>query len=284
MSEEKNNLFRKEALAAMDDNSDVKEYVRVTRPSLLIILIALIICIVVALYWLFFGTTNLKIGASAIAFPHSSLEVQTVPFEGRVIKRYISHGNYVYKGTKLLTLLTKTAQSDITANKDGVVLSYKGTNETFQANSPVVYMLPQQRERTGREIIAYVKFKDLRWIKKGQQVQVTPADLTREEYGYAKGTVVSIDPYPSSKEEVARKLKLPTFSEETLTDKEAAYEVKILLNVDEKGNLCWSREKSNHLKFPIGSFCKIQVVTRTLKIYEVLLMKLEDIVYNIEDK
>jgi len=279
---EKEELFRNEALSAIDDNSDVMEHVRVTTPSLTAILVALAVCCAIAVCWCFFGTTNIKINASGIAFPHANLEVQSLPFDGRVMSVSATHGSYVSKGTPIMTVLTETAQSSIAAEKSGVILSYKPVNEAFKANEPVVYMLPQPTEHAGREVIALVKFHDLRWIHPGLQVQVTPSDLTREDYGYATGRVISVDPYPISQTETEEKLRLAQFSK-TIFPNEAAYEVKILLD-ETDGHLNWSRAKSRHLTFPTGSFCNVQIVTRTLKIYELLIFKLNAAACNIQGK
>ena len=61
----------------------------------------------------------------------------------------------------------------------------------------------------GREILVYVSFYDLRKLKKGQQVQVTPADLERESCGYAYGRITAIEQYPTTREAVAKRIQAP---------------------------------------------------------------------------
>jgi len=282
MAGEKKDLFRKASLEALDDKGEVSEIVKVTRPSMIIVIIAMAVCCLVALCWCFFGKVNLKITAYGVAFPHAQLQSQSLPFSGRVKQLGVSHGDFAAAGTPLMTVATEAAQMTVAAENSGVVLDYKAINQEFRANEPIVFMLPQDTANLGREIIALVGFKDLRWLKKGQTVQVTPSDLTREDYGYATGKITAIDPYPISQQEVKEKMKLSQFATDIFPEG-SAYEVKILLDGN-KNKLNWSREKSSHLRFPTGSFCQVQIITRRLRVYEVIIMKLKDKVYNITDK
>jgi len=282
MPGEDKGLFRKTSLEALDDKGEVREIVKVTRPSMIIVIIAMAVCCLVALCWLFFGKVNLKVTAYGVAFPHAQLQSQSLPFSGRVKQLGVTHGEYAAAGTPLMNVATETAQMTVMSENSGVVLDYKAVNEEFRANEPIVYMLPQDTSNLGREIIALVQFRDLRWLKIGQQVQVTPSDLTREDYGYAKGKITSIDPYPISEKEVQEKLKLSQFAANIFPEG-SAYEVKVLLEGD-RNHLKWSRKKSSHLRFPTGSFCQVQIITRRLRVYEVIIMKLRNKVYNIEDK
>ena len=283
MSEERNKLFRQESLAALNSNSETSEYARVTRPSTVVLLAALVACCIVATCWCAFGTVNLKITATGVSFPHAGLQSQSLPFAGRVMQVRVGHGSHVEQGTPLLTVATDVAQSTLTAEREGVVLSFKQVGNEFLAGEPVVYMLPQSGATSGREIIALVQYKDLRWLKPGLQVQVTPADLTREDYGYATGKVSEIDPYPISREEAKEQLRLDQFGD-AIFPEGTAYEVKIVLDADADGRLKWSRQKSSHLRFPVGSFCQVQIVTRNLKVWQVIMLKLHSHIDNLYEK
>lgn len=289
MSEENNTeLFSQESLAALDDNSELQEYVRVTRPSIVVLLVAMAVCCLVTAYWCFFGTVSYKVNGFGISFPHSELLTQSVPYNGQVRQVLVEHGSYVERGMPLLLVTSGAAQSVVTAERDGVVLSYKKVGDEFKAGSPVVYMLPQQAGFEGREIIAFVSFNSLRWLKTGQQVQVTPKDLQRANYGYATGRITAINPYPTSKSEAEERLRLPQFAGEIFPEG-AAYEIKILLDTVDSpdGNgleLRWSREKSRHLRFPTGSFCQIQVITRTQKVYKMIIGKINNGINNISGR
>ena len=123
--------------------------------------------------------------------------------------------------------------------------------------------------KTGREMLCYVTFNDLRKLKLGQQVQATPADLQRENWGYAFGKVVGIEQYPTTKNDVIQRLKLAPLAA-FIKDGEAIYEVRVVLE-EKNGHLVWSREKSQGLKVNTGSLCNIQVITQQKPVWRVLI-------------
>ena len=128
------------------------------------------------------------------------------------------------------------------------------------------WLMPQT---TGREMLCYVTFNDLRKLKRGQQVQATPADLQRENWGYAYGKVEGIEQYPTTKDDVIRRLKLDPLAA-FIKDGEAIYEVRVVLE-EKDGHLVWSREKSQGLKINTGSLCNIQIITQQKPVWRVLI-------------
>ncbi|MBR4729824.1 MAG: hypothetical protein IK075_06135 [Prevotella sp.] len=206
-----NRIFNKEALEALDDNSEAEEMARIASPKLKIVLGAMIAMVVVAVYWCAFGTINYKVTAQGIVFP----------FEGEELK-----------------------------------------------SQEAVTQLIRQGRTEERGMLCYVPFEDLRKLKKGQQVQATPADLQRENWGYAYGKVVGIEKYPTTKQEVAERLKLEALAA-FIQDNQPIYEVRVVLD-EENGNLVWSREKSQGLQINMGTLCNIQVITERKPVWNVL--------------
>ena len=83
----------------------------------------------------------------------------------------------------------------------GVIFPFETTIE----DEAGVQTLPDN----GRELLVYASFNDLRKLKTGQQVQVTPADLERESCGYAYGKITAIAHYHTTRQAVAKRLKQP---------------------------------------------------------------------------
>ena len=92
-----------------------------------------------------------------------------------------------------------------------------------------------------RELIAYVPFKDLRKLKVGMEVQVSPTDLPREEYGYMVGHIIEIANYPTTKEEASSQFKVEQFAADIFPS-ETAFEIKVLLDVNPENHeqIHWS--------------------------------------------
>ena len=151
---------------------------------------------------------------------------------------------------------------EVTALNDSTV----GTNDRVFVSHGQAWLMPPTK---GREMLCYVTFNDLRKLKPGQQVQATPADLQRENWGYAYGKVEGIEQYPTTKDDVIRRLKLDPLAA-FIKDGEAIYEVRVILE-EKDGHLVWSREKSQGLKIKTGSLCNIQIITQQKPVWRVLI-------------
>lgn len=134
----------------------------------------------------------------------------------------------------------------------------------------------------GRELLVYVTFYDLRKLKIGQQVQVTPADLERESYGYAYGKITAIASLPTTRQAVTQRLKLAPLAA-FIPQGEPVYEVNVLL--DEKdGKLVWSREKSESLSITTGTLCDVYIITARQPVWRVLVGAVDDSVESLTGK
>ena len=147
------------------------------------------------------------------------------------------------------------------------------TNDNVLVSHGQTWLMPPTK---GREMLCYVTFNDLRKLKPGQQVQATPADLQRENWGYAFGKVEGIEQYPTTKDDVIRRLKLDPLAA-FIKDGDAIYEVRVILE-EKDGHLVWSREKSQGLKIHTGSLCNIQIITQQKPVWRVLIGAVENAV------
>ena len=161
----------------------------------------------------------------------------------------------------------------------GIVFPFEGEELETQESVTQLIKLGQTEKR---EMLCYVPFEDLRKLKIGQQVQTTPADLQRENWGYAFGKVVGIEQFPTTKQEVAERLKLEALAA-FIPNNQPVYEVRVVFD-EKEGNLVWSREKSQRLQINMGTLCNIQVITERKPVWSVLFgavsNTLEDLVGN----
>ena len=263
------NIFNNEALEALDDHSEAEEMARVASPRLRIVLGAMVSMMIVVIYWCIFGTINYKVTAQGVVFPFEEAAPIGVPYDGVISRALVAHGNAVTRGTGIVEIRNALSTSVVTAPRDGVVIQTLPLGSSFKAGEPVAWLLPQSQKMTGREMLCYVTFNDLRKLKPGQQVQATPADLQRENWGYAFGKVEGIEQYPTTKEDVIRRLKLDPLAA-FIKDGEAIYEVRVTLE-EKNGKLVWSREKSQGLTINTGSLCDIQIITQQKPVWRMLL-------------
>ena len=274
------NIFNQEALEALDDHSEAKEIARVASPQLKIVLGAMVAMIVVVVYWCIFGTINYKVTGTGIIFPFGEPVAVSVPYDGTVDKVLVKHGSAVKQGDAMIRVRNSLATTTISAPRDGVLLANLPESEAFKAREAVVWLMPQKTEFYEREILCYVDAKSLRKLKVGQEVQVTPADLQRETWGYAYGHVVGLEPFPTQQNEVLKRMKLEQLVSFVPKD-QPMYELRVVLDT-EGDNLKWSRKKSQQIEMKNGTLCNIQIINSEKKVWEVLVNKTMDTIDNIK--
>ena len=266
-----NKLFRQQAADTLTSPGQINEYIRVTGPSLCIFLIALLVCVASVCVWAFYGTVSDTVKVSGVVFPHQGVKSVHIPNEGIVTEVIAKRGRYVQKGENLLRFVREGISGNITAPVSGVVLSYKRENESFKAFESCVYLLPLAEKMQYRELIAYVPFKDLRKLKVGMEVQVSPTDLPREEYGYMVGHIIEIANYPTTKEEASSQFKVEQFAADIFPS-ETAFEIKVLLDVNPENHeqIHWSHKHRENVNVAVGTFCNLQIVTRKRPVYDLI--------------
>lgn len=261
-------IFNKEALETLDDHSEVEEMARVASPKVRLVLAAMIAIMVVVIYWCIFGTINYKVTAQGVVFPFGEAAPISVPYEGTVSRSLVTHGAAVSNGAGVVEIRNALSSSTVTAPRDGVVIQTLQAGTPFKAGEPIAWLLPQTQQMAGREMLCYVTYNDLRKLEIGQQVQATPANLERENWGYAYGRVVGIEQYPTTREEIVGRLKLDPLAA-FIQDGQAVYEVRVTLD-EQDGHLVWSREKSRDVAVGNGTLCNIQIITQKKPVWRVL--------------
>ena len=269
-------LFNKEALEALDDHSEAQEMARVASPKVRIVIAAMVAMIVVVIYWCIFGTINYKVNAQGVVFPFAEAAPVSVPYDGAVSRILVGHGTTVANGAAVIDIRNALSTTTVTAPRDGVVIQTLPLGTQFKSGEPVAWLLPQTQQMSGREMLCYVTYNDLSKLKIGQQVQATPANMERENWGYAYGRVVGIERYPTTRAEIVNRVKLDPLAA-FIQDGQAMYEVRVVLDVED-GGLVWSREKSRDVAVGNGALCNIQIITQKKPVWRVLVGNVENTV------
>lgn len=272
-------IFNKEALEALDEHSEAEEMARVASPKMRLVFGAMVAMMVVVIYWCIFGTINYKVTAQGVVFPFGEAAPVSVPYDGAVSRIVVSHGATVANGTPVMEIRNALSTTTVAAPRDGVVISTLPLDAQFKAGEPVAWLLPQTQQMAGREMLCYVTYDDLRKLEIGQQVQATPANMERENWGYAYGKVVGIEQYPTTRQEIVSRLKLDPLAA-FIPDGQAMYEVRVVLD-EQDGSLVWSRNKSRDVKVGNGALCNIQVITKKKPVWRVLIGAVDNAVESI---
>lgn len=272
-------IFNREALEALDDHSEAQEMAHVASPKVRIVIAAMVAMMVVVIYWCIFGTINYKVNAQGVVFPFGEAAPVSVPYDGAVSRILVGHGTTVANGAAVIDIRSALSTTTVTAPRNGVVIQTLPLGAQFKAGDPVAWLLPQTQQMTGREMLCYVTYNDLNKLKIGQQVQATPANMERENWGYAYGRVVGIEQYPTTRQEIVSRVKLDPLAA-FIQDGQAIYEVRVVLDTQD-GGLVWSREKSRDVKVGNGALCNIQIITQKKPVWRVLVGTVENTVQTI---
>ena len=267
-------IFNKEALEALDEHSEAQEMAHVASPKVRIVIAAMVVMMVVVIYWCIFGTINYKVNAQGVVFPFGEAAPVSVPYDGTVSRILVTHGTTVANGASVIEIRNALSVTSVQAPRDGVVIQTLPLGAQFKAGEPVAWLLPQTQQMTGREMLCYVTYNDLGKLKIGQQVQTTPANMERENWGYAYGKVVGIEQYPTTRQEIVSRVKLDPLTA-FIEDGQAMYEVRVVLD-EQDGKLVWSRKKSCDVKVGNGALCNIQIITRKKPVWRVLIGTVEN--------
>ena len=192
-----NNLFRNESLDNLHTPGQINDFVKVTTPPLYIVLMAMTICSVVACLWVTLGTVTEHVQSVAVVFPHATPNRIYSPKNGTVAQLLASKGSNVGVGTPLLVVRHDNTSDTLLSNVNGRLINIKNVDDTFRGYETLAEIIPDAKSALNTELITYVEYKDLRSLKPGLEVQVTPVDLHREDYGYIRGHITSVNHFPA---------------------------------------------------------------------------------------
>jgi HlyD family secretion protein len=124
-------------------------------------------------------------------------------------------------------------------------------------------LLSVQPDKDALEVIAYLPAAYSKDTRLGLEVQVSPLNIKREEYGFLKGEVTFIADYPATPEALMRNFENQTLVE-ALTRSGPVTEVHALLRPDAStfSGFQWSTSAGPPIKLSSGTICLVQIVTK----------------------
>jgi len=292
------NLFRKSSLESIHSPEELNEYIRITSPSVWVVMIGCLILIVAVLVWAFYGSIPNTVKARGIVFPENGVTEIIPVMGGRISDMRVKVGDYVEAGQILAVIpqeeiikqIKEFKAGDITDEQQysrliheyerqsiivspisGIVLYTKNTNETVSSSEAVVKIVKQEKYSDNKQIVSYIPSGVAKKLKEGMEVQVSPDFAPREEYGYMYGHITSIGMYPVSQEDVLRVLGDMQYVE-GLDLEPNCVEVRITLTVDpnSKSKIKWSNKKGKSLPISIGTYTNMLVLVRKYNLYELI--------------
>lgn len=153
-----------------------------------------------------------------------------------------------------------TANSDITTPYSGQVIDVQvQTGSLVAAGAPIVTLQPDVEEL---EVVAFVTALKAKEIKAGMDVQITPAAVKAEEYGFMKGVVRTVAEYPSSDANIMRVFQNNALAAVVSGGPVHEVRVTLLRNQTTPSGFQWSSRKGAPITITPATLCSVAITTR----------------------
>ena len=186
----------------------------------------------------------------------------------------VHNGDSVRQGQTVALVSIGESHSFLTSTLNGLVISTKTDNESFEAFDPIVSVVKEGRSKeTGRtQLIAYADNEAQRDLRIGMEAQVWPADEKRDEIGYVRGRITQVVRYPADADEVRQTLKSDILAKRLLQQGDVVYEVRIdlLCSPEDSTSYDWSFGEPADVSMGIGTYCSVLTETKRRSMFEYL--------------
>ena len=252
----------------------LNDYVRVTSVSPLLIGCTILLLLVAFVVWGVFGTVTDRVEYSGLIFPHHGTDDVTMDSQGTITKMFVHTGDTVVVGQLIARVKTLGRDSMVHSPLGGTVLFTKQEREGFEPLEPLVSMVCEEHvnHAVHTMLVAYVDMETMHSLREGMEAQVWPKGEKRDEIGYVRGLITSIDRYPTPSEEIINQLKSTAMAEALFSMQEAAWQVIIELNPmpHDSTRYEWSFGQPHNVDMGVGTYCNVLTETQRRSMYQYL--------------
>lgn len=144
---------------------------------------------------------------------------------------------------------------------DGQVLELKvSSGSNVSMGQPILSIQPDEHSL---ELVAYVSSSSAKEINDGMEVQVSPTNIKREEYGFMKGEVAYVSDYPATPAALMRNFENEALAT-AMSSSGPVTEVRVALKGDSETptGFKWSASKGPSTIITSGTICTVRIVTK----------------------
>ena len=258
----------------MEKPEQLSEYVKVTSVSPLLIACTILLLLGAFVLWGVFGTVTDRVEYSGLIFPHHGTDDVTMDSQGTITKMYVHTGDTVTVGQLIARVRTLDKDSMVHSTLGGTVLFTKQEREGFEPQEPLISMVCEEHvdHTVHTMLVAYVDMETQNSLREGMEAQVWPKGEERDEIGYVRGVITSIDHYPTPREEIINQLKSTAMAEALFSMGEGAWQVIIELKPDSQDSTHydWSFGQPHHVNMGVGTYCNVLTETQRRSMYQYL--------------
>ena len=251
----------------------IESVLKITSVPTFLIAATVLLLLMAFVTWGFLGTVTDKVYYSGVVFPDQGTTDVSLPNKGMIRTMLVHSGDHVKQGQSVALVSVGDSYSILTSTVEGTVISTKVDNEEFEAFEPIVSVVDSIDTDINRTIlIAYVDNAGQRDLQVGMNAQVWPEDEKRDEIGYVRGVITSIDRYPTPSEEIVNQLKSTAMAEALFSMNEAAWQIIIELNAmpQDSTRYDWSFGQPHNVDMGVGTYCHVLTETQRRSMYQYL--------------
>ncbi|MBN2305617.1 MAG: HlyD family efflux transporter periplasmic adaptor subunit [Anaerolineae bacterium] len=250
-------VYRKTALDKLASPDELDRLMQITRPGSWLLLAGVSVVLGVVVLWGIFGSLTTTLDQSGTLTLSNPVVFIAAPDPGQLIELIVQSGDRVTPGQPVARLMTLNGEQDVLSAVNGQVLSIRASlGEPVDSESPLISVESFDRTDPQIEVVAYVSLADRQRIRAGMTVQVLPATVEREEYGYLEGRVRTVAAFAATREEMRISLGDSGFVED-LTVAGPVFEVRIALDTNEDGAYVWSASDGPNAQIVSGTPCSL---------------------------
>lgn len=200
-------IFRDKALEQLAMPEQIDRLVAVTSARGWLALLGLTLIVLSGVVWGFFGVVDIQVSGKGILMGTGGIHDVYHPSEGIVDKMHVQMGEAIGTGDiiaivksedQLTGVLTETK---VIAPVSGRIVEVKVKNNDYLApTSPVVSIEGIQKGEKALDGFIYVPAEEAMRVTVGMKVFLVPESTQKEDDGYLMGKVVSVTPYPITKQ------------------------------------------------------------------------------------
>lgn len=194
------------------------------------------------------------------------LPAETLELANRQTRETLSREAEIAEAMRRVELLEKRSEltSSILAPETGKVLEVMAAEGDHVGQSQPIFSLePQGGGRGLIEAVIYVSMKDGKQVKPGMAVQIAPASVKREEYGFLMGNVLSVSPFPATAQGMQAVLGNSQLVQALLAGgAPIVIRAELLQNPSTPSGYRWSGGKGPEIILTSGTLCDTSIVVR----------------------
>ena len=267
--------MKKDSEKGLQSPEQIADHLRVTYVPAYLLATAIALLLAAFIVWGVLGSVSDKAYYSGVVFPSQGTADVTLPNKGIVRTMLVQNGDSVHVGQTIAMVSVGDRYSFLTSTVNGLVISAKTNNETFEAFDPIISVVDDNAVSTSQktQLIAYADNNAQRHLRIGMEAQVWPADEKRDEIGYVRGRITQVVRYPANVNKVRQKLKSDILAKH-LTDEgqELVYEVRIDLQRSSRDSTLydWSFGEPDDVDMNVGTYCSVLTETRRRSMFQYL--------------